>query len=62
MRIAAEEGLAVDEADFDMAGLLDADEVMLTNSLMGLGRVLHLGEKTWPQPLVSPRLAGFLNA
>jgi len=62
MRIAAEEGLVVDEADFDMAGLLDADEVMLTNSLMGLGRVLHLGEKTWPQPLVSPRLEGLLDA
>jgi branched-subunit amino acid aminotransferase/4-amino-4-deoxychorismate lyase len=45
-----------------LAALLDADEVMLTNSLMGLRRVARLGDKTWPQPLVGQRLAGFLDA
>lgn len=62
MRRAAAEGLTVEEADFDLAALLDADEVMLTNSLMGLRRVARLGDKTWPQPLVGPRLAVFLDA
>ena len=62
MRIAAAEGLTVEETDFDLAALLGADEVMLTNSLIGLRRVARLGERTWPQPLVSPRLAGFLDA
>lgn len=62
MRIAVEEGLTVREMDFDLAALLDADEVMLTNCLIGLRRVARLGERCWPQPVISPRLAGFLDA
>jgi 4-amino-4-deoxychorismate lyase len=62
MRIAVAEGLSVQEMDFDLAALLDADEVMLTNSLIGLRRAARLGERYWPQPIVSPRLAGFLDA
>lgn len=61
MRIAVAEGLTFEEMDFDLAALLDADEVMLTNSLIGLRRVARLGERCWPQPIVSPRLAGFLD-
>jgi 4-amino-4-deoxychorismate lyase len=62
MRLAKAEGLTVEETDFDLPALLDADEIMLTNSLIGLRRVARLGEKTWPQALISPRLSGLLDA
>lgn len=62
MGFSAAQGLTVEETDLDLASLLAADEVMLTNSLTGLRRAARLGGKTWPEPLVSPRLAGFLDA
>lgn len=62
IKIATAEGFTVEETDFDLAALLAADEVMLTNSLIGLRRVVRLGDRTWPQPIVSPRLAEFLDA
>ncbi len=62
MRLAAEEGMIVEETDFDLATLLTADEVMLTNSLFGLRRVAGLGARIWPEPLISPRLMELLDA
>ncbi len=62
IRLASEEGVRVVEADFDLATLLSADEVMLTNSLTGLRRVARLGDTVWPEPCISPRLAALLNA
>jgi 4-amino-4-deoxychorismate lyase len=62
MRLAREAGMRVEAADFDLATLLAADEVMLTNSLTGLRRVARLGDRVWPEPCISPRLVGLLNA
>jgi 4-amino-4-deoxychorismate lyase len=62
MRRAAAAGLMVEEMDFYLAELLVADEVMLTNSLIGLRRVAHLGERTWTESLISPRLTDMLDA
>lgn len=62
MRLAREEGMRVEEADFDLAALLSADEVMLTNSLTGLRRVASLGDRIWPEPCISPRLTDLLDA
>lgn len=62
MRLAEAAGLSVEETEFDLAALLDADEVMLTNSLIGLRRVVRLGGRAWPETLISPRLAGLLDA
>ncbi len=62
MARAAREGIAVEEADFPLSELLDAEEVMLTNSLIGLRRVARLGERVWPEPALSPRLAALLDA
>jgi 4-amino-4-deoxychorismate lyase len=62
MALARAAGIAVEEADFGLRDLLEADEVMLTNSLIGLGRVGRLGGRTWPGPVVSPRLEALMNA
>lgn len=62
MALASAEGLVVEETDFGLPTLLEADEVMLTNSLIGLRRVARLGERTWTEPLVSPRMAALLDA
>lgn len=62
MARAAREGIAVEEADFALPDLLDAEEVMLTNSLIGLRRVARLGERVWPEPVLSPLLATLLDA
>ncbi len=62
MRLAAAQGMEVAETCLSLQEVLDADEVMLTNSVMGLRRVAALDAKTWPQALISPRLAALLDA
>jgi 4-amino-4-deoxychorismate lyase len=59
---AAADGLRAQEAEFGLTELLDADEILLTNSLMGLRRVYRVGERTWPHPSISSRLAAFYEA
>lgn len=47
-------GYQVSIAYIPLSTLLDADEVMITNSLFGVWQVLEMGEKQWPaQPLAS---------
>jgi 4-amino-4-deoxychorismate lyase len=62
MALAAAAGFVVEEADFGLPELLDAEEVMLTNSLIGLRRVGRLDRRTWPEAKVSRRLAEMLDA
>jgi 4-amino-4-deoxychorismate lyase len=62
MRLARAQGLQVEEAVLSLQDVFDADEVMLTNSVSGLRRVARLESKTWPVPLISPRLAALLDA
>jgi len=62
MRLARAQGLQVEEVVLSLQDVFDADEVMLTNSVSGLRRVARLESKTWPVPLISPRLAEWLDA
>lgn len=62
MRRAREAGLDVQEAEVGLNEVLAADEIMLTNSLIGLRRVARLGERTWPEPAISPQLQSLLDA
>ena len=62
LRLASEQGLDVEVTDLNMQAVLEADEVMLTNSVMGLRRVARLEEKIWPDPVISPRLVEWLDA
>lgn len=62
MRLAQAEGLDVQETALSMQDVLDADELMLTNSLWGLRRVARLETTSWPTPVISVRLAGLLDA
>lgn len=59
---AAVHGLRVREAAFNWAALLAADEVLLTNSLIGVWRVASLGERIWPEPAIYPVVRKFLHA
>lgn len=62
MRLAQACAIEVQETDLALRDVLDADEVMLTNSVMGLRRVARLEAKVWPDPGISPRLVELLNA
>ena len=62
MRQAVAAGFTVQETELGLNDVLAADEIMLSNSLIGLRRVARLGERTWPEPIISPRLAALLNA
>lgn len=53
--------IPVEEADFGLDGLLAAEAVLLTNSLMGLRRAARLGERVWPETPIYPRLAALLD-
>ncbi len=54
--------LDVHETDIPLDQLLDAEEVMLTNSLIKLWRVASIGERTWDGPRVSGDLRALLDA
>jgi 4-amino-4-deoxychorismate lyase len=62
MRLASEQGFDVEETDLNVHAVFEADEVMLTNSVMGLRRVARLEAKNWPDPVISPRLVEWLDA
>lgn len=55
-------GLPVEEGDFGLTALLEAEEVFLSNSLMGLCRAHRLGNHVWPEDSVLPRLTALLHA
>jgi 4-amino-4-deoxychorismate lyase len=54
--------LEVRETDIHLDQLLNADEVMLTNSLIKIWRVGRLGGRTWEAPQVSGELRALLDA
>jgi len=62
MRQARAAGLEVQETEIGLNEVLAADEIMLSNSLIGLRRVARLGERTWPEPAISPQLQSLLDA
>ena len=62
MRQARAAGLDVREAKIGLHDVLAADEMMLSNSLIGLRRVARLAERTWPEPAISPQLQSLFNA
>lgn len=59
---AAKLKLVVQETDIHLEQLLEADEVMLTNSLIKIWRVARLGGRTWDTPRVSGELRTLLDA
>ena len=62
MRLAKAQGVDVQETDLSLQAVFDADEVMLTNSVTGLRRVACLETKHWLDPVISPRMAEWLDA
>jgi len=62
MRLANAQGLEVEEVTLSLQDVFDAEEVMLTNSVMGLRRVARLETKFWPEPVISRSLAALLDA
>lgn len=54
-------GIQAEEVELSLAQVLQADEVMCCNSLIGVVRVARLGERVWPEAVISPRLAMLLN-
>jgi 4-amino-4-deoxychorismate lyase len=55
-------GLPVEEGELGLEDVLSADEVMLCNSLIGLRRIARLGQRNWPEPVISARLSVLLDA
>ncbi len=62
MAVAGELKLEVVETDIRLDELLEADEVMLTNSLIKLWRVASLGDRTWEGSRVSLALRARMDA
>jgi 4-amino-4-deoxychorismate lyase len=62
LRLASAHGFDVKETELNLQSVLEADEVMLTNSVWGLRRVARLETRVWSEPLVSSRLAAMLDA
>ncbi len=62
LRLAAAAGFSVRETEISLADVLAAEELMVCNSLIGLRRVARLGDRVWPESVVSARLAGLLDA
>lgn len=61
MRAVARLKLTVRETDIGLNELLDADEVMLTNSLIKLWRVARLDDRNWTGPVISDELRALLD-
>lgn len=62
LRRASAAGIAVQETKIGLDEVLEADEIMLSNSLIGLRRVARLGERSWPKPAISPQLVTLFDA
>lgn len=62
MALAAHLKLNVYETDIHLDQLLEADEVMLTNSLIKIWRVARLNGRTWDTPRISGELRALLDA
>lgn len=62
MRLARAQGIVVAEARLGLQDVLNASEVMFTNSVWGLRRVAQLETKSWPDAVISPHLSEILDA
>jgi 4-amino-4-deoxychorismate lyase len=62
MGLAPKAGYRVEETRLDLSVLREADEVMFTNSVFLLWHLKRLGDRTWSEPVASPRLWKLLNA
>jgi 4-amino-4-deoxychorismate lyase len=61
MRSAADLKIPVRVADIGLDDVFSAEEVMLTNSLIKLWRVVRFGDRSWPRTVVSDRLRALLD-
>lgn len=62
MALAPKAGYRVEETRLDLSALLEAEEVMFTNSVFVLWHLARLGDRTWSEPVASHRLWKLLNA
>lgn len=62
MRRARAADIDVKETNIGLDEVLESDEIMLSNSLIGLRRVARLGERHWPEPAISPQLVPLFDA
>ncbi|MEW6678195.1 MAG: aminodeoxychorismate lyase [Pseudomonadota bacterium] len=62
MALAPKAGYRVEETRLDLPALLEAEEVMFTNSVFVLWHLARLGDRAWPEPVASHRLWKLLNA
>lgn len=62
MRLARAHGIDVQETNLSLQALFDAEEVMVSNSVMGLRRVARLEAQSWSDPLISQQLEAWLDA
>jgi len=62
MALAAVAGISCSEASLPMQHVLDADEVFLVNSLIGLQPVARLGSRAWNATPTAAELRNRLNA
>ncbi len=63
LEISRKSGIPSDEVDdLTLADVLDADEILLCNSLIGLWRVARLEARVWESPVLFPYLLERLHA
>jgi len=62
MARAEKAGYAVEESEIGLADVYAADELMFTNSLMGLQRAHRMENRVWGEPVVSTALRRLLDA
>ncbi|MEW5769737.1 MAG: aminodeoxychorismate lyase [Pseudomonadota bacterium] len=62
MERAAGAGIAVAEADLGLDDVLEADELVFTNSVILLWRAARLDGRAWGAPVISPTLWNLLHA
>lgn len=61
MRLAAASGMKVRETPLCLSDVLDAEEVLFTNSLIRIWRAARLDARVWPDPVVSEHLREMLD-
>ena len=62
MHLARQAGMRVEERRLTLDDVLAAEELMFTNSLIGIWRVNQLEGRHWPTPVISPDLWTMLHA
>lgn len=61
LEIAPDLGYGVEVSDIPFSKLLEADEVLICNSIFGVWQVLEVGQKKWPQQALAAQLRKLLQ-